>query len=80
LWNLRYTDKIEQYHYPVLPEQDPADGWAPIADYLAVLKAENRDVKIQFEHRSDLIDDKELERCYAWVERLMTPGGGGAAL
>jgi hypothetical protein len=73
LWNLRYTDRIEQYHDPVLPEQDPADGWAPIADYLAIIAAENHDVNVHFEHRSDLISDEELERCYAWVERMLAP-------
>jgi hypothetical protein len=40
---------------------------------LALIAAENRSVKIQFEHRSDLIRDEDLERCYAWVEQLLAP-------
>lgn len=71
LWNLRYTDKIEEYHFPVLPEQRPEDGWAPIEDYLTIIREENRKVKIQFEHRSDFISDEELERCYVWVDQVL---------
>lgn len=70
LWNLRYLDQIEEYHYPVLPEQKPEDGWAPVVDYLTIIREENSHVKIQFEHRSDFISDEELERCYSWVNQV----------
>ncbi|UVI28022.1 sugar phosphate isomerase/epimerase [Paenibacillus spongiae] len=72
LWNLQFTDRIEHYHYPVLPEQSPEEGWAPIEAYLTIIREENNHVKIQFEHRSDLIRDDDLERCYAWVDQLLS--------
>ncbi|GIP31822.1 sugar phosphate isomerase/epimerase [Paenibacillus sp. J2TS4] len=71
LWTLQYTDHIEKYHYPVLPELGPEEGWAPIEDYLKLIRAENKTVKIQFEHRSDLISDDDLERVYQWVDELI---------
>ncbi|XEC96528.1 sugar phosphate isomerase/epimerase [Paenibacillus tarimensis] len=71
LWNLQYTDKIEKYHFPVLPEQKTEDGWAPIEEYLTLIKEQNRNVKIQFEHRSDYVSDEDLERCYKWVDRIL---------
>lgn len=32
---------------------------------------ENPHVKIVFEHRSELLRDGELERCYQWVEHIL---------
>ena len=63
--------KLVHYHYPVLPEQKEEEGWAPIADYLRVIREAQPDVKIQFEHQSNLISDEDLSRCYAWVEELL---------
>ncbi|OPA75261.1 hypothetical protein BVG16_21935 [Paenibacillus selenitireducens] len=63
---------VQQRHYPVLPELNPAEGWAPIQDYLQLIFEENKQVRILFEHRSDLIGDEELLRCYAWVDELFT--------
>ncbi|MBB6672006.1 sugar phosphate isomerase/epimerase [Cohnella nanjingensis] len=57
--------------YPVLPWQDPRDGWAPIGDYLRIIRQENPGVKIMFEHRSDFVSDEELSACYEWVDALM---------
>ncbi|GGH27146.1 sugar phosphate isomerase/epimerase [Paenibacillus segetis] len=71
LWTLQYIQKIEQYHYPVLPELSPSEGWAPIEDYLNIIREENRNVKIQFEHQSDFISDEDLERCYVWVDKIL---------
>lgn len=71
LFNLQYTDRWLQHHYPVLPELNPSEGWAPIEDYLNIIREENRNVKILFEHRSDLISDVELERCYNWVDNIL---------
>jgi hypothetical protein len=71
LANVQVTETIGQNHYPVLPELDPADGWAPIKEYLQIIKAENPEVKIYFEHRSDLINMEDLDRCYAWVDEIM---------
>lgn len=78
LWNACYEDGIKEYHYPVLPELDPKDGWAPIEDYLNIIVSENKEVKIQFEHQSDLISSEDLERCYAWVESFFRRENGGA--
>ncbi len=35
---------------------------------------ENKTVKIQFEHRSDLISDADLERGYRWVDEVLNGG------
>ncbi|MCJ8013271.1 sugar phosphate isomerase/epimerase [Paenibacillus sp. KQZ6P-2] len=72
LWNLQYGDGFVKLRYPVLPEQLPSEGWAPIAEYLHIIREENPDVKIQFEHRSDLVSDEDLERCYRWVSDMLT--------
>ncbi|WP_237898530.1 hypothetical protein [Brevibacillus brevis] len=48
------------------------EGWAPIEDYLTIIRKENPHVKIMFEHRSDLVTDGQLERCYRWVEQLLS--------
>ncbi|WP_199615192.1 hypothetical protein [Paenibacillus alkalitolerans] len=65
------TDKVEYNHHPVLPEQKPKDGWAPIEEYLEIIREENPGIKVMFEHRSDAISDEELERCYSWVESVL---------
>lgn len=71
LWNLQYTKSSVKLRYPVLPEQRPEDGWAPIRDYLTVIREENPQVKIQFEHRSDLVSHEDLQRCYEWVDECL---------
>ncbi|MEJ8548526.1 sugar phosphate isomerase/epimerase [Brevibacillus borstelensis] len=78
LWTLQVDEERElrHYHFPVLPELDPADGWAPIEDYLHIIAEENDRVRIMFEHRSDLIDDEQLERCYAWVAGIFDKPAG----
>lgn len=63
---------ILKSRYPVLPNQDPSDGWAPIEEYLHIIKQENKSVKIMFEHRSDFVTDEELRECYTWVARLIS--------
>ncbi|TGV29348.1 hypothetical protein EN829_040630 [Mesorhizobium sp. M00.F.Ca.ET.186.01.1.1] len=70
---MKATDTFAYNHFPALPECTAEQGWAPIADYLRIVRAENPDVKIMFEHRSDLIDDEQLNICYAWVNQLL-PG------
>ncbi|CAG7642355.1 sugar phosphate isomerase/epimerase family protein [Paenibacillus allorhizosphaerae] len=74
LSNTQFTDRVQCHHYPVLPELDPGDGWAPIARYLGIVRERNPNVNILFEHRSDAITDEQLERCYAWVEGLLNAG------
>ncbi|WP_309568573.1 TIM barrel protein [Paenibacillus sp. sptzw28] len=70
LANSRIRESGVDRHVPVLPEQRPQDGWAPIEQYLRIILKANPDVKILFEHRSDLISDEQLDRCYAWVENI----------
>ncbi|TDF89424.1 sugar phosphate isomerase/epimerase family protein [Paenibacillus piri] len=71
LSNLRFDGQIRERHEPVFPEQRPENGWAPIADYLAIVREENPDILVHFEHRSDRINEEELERCYSWVDGLL---------
>ncbi|MDC0759094.1 sugar phosphate isomerase/epimerase [Brevibacillus sp. AG] len=65
------ADTVEFVHYPVLPECKPDEGWAPIEDYLTIIRQENPHVKIMFEHRSEQVTDEQLESCYRWVKQLL---------
>ncbi|GED72749.1 hypothetical protein BRE01_64510 [Brevibacillus reuszeri] len=71
LWNMKYTDRVEYNHYPVLPECRVEDGWAPIEAYVRWIVQENPRVKIMFEHRSELVSDEQLQRCYEWVNQIV---------
>ncbi|AIQ48031.1 hypothetical protein R70723_20575 [Paenibacillus sp. FSL R7-0273] len=71
LSNVQILDSVQNSHYPVLPELDEAGGWAPIEAYLRIIRTENPEVRIMFEHRSDLISEEQLERCYAWVNAII---------
>ncbi len=70
LWNVKVEESLERNHYPVLPNLNPEDGWAPIESYLNIIMSENNQVKIMFEHRSDLISDEELDMCYSWISSI----------
>lgn len=69
--NVQVKDKILNGHYPVLPELKIEDGWADIEAYLKAITNNNKDVRILFEHRSDLINDEQLESCYSWVKSIV---------
>jgi hypothetical protein len=56
---------------PVLPDQLPSSGWAPVEHYLRTVFKQNREVRIMFEHRSDKVTDEQLEQCYRWVAQIM---------
>lgn len=71
LWDCKVTDKVEYNHYPVLPWLDPAEGWGPIGKYLDIVREENENCLMMFEHRSDILTDEELEQCYKWVDNKM---------
>ncbi|WP_010277992.1 hypothetical protein [Paenibacillus senegalensis] len=62
---------IQNRRCPVLPNQNPEQGWAPIEQYLSQISRVNSSVKIVFEHRSDMVSDEELETCYQWVDKLL---------
>lgn len=69
--NTRIADNIIYAHFPALPGLKASDGWADMNEYLPVIGQINRNVKITFEHRSDLITDEELDACYCWAEELL---------
>lgn len=71
LWNVKVSDNLENNHFPALPSLKVEDGWAPIENYLKIITKENKNVKIMFEHRSDLISEKELDSCYSWINSLL---------
>lgn len=70
LWNVKVNSNLENSHYPALPNLKVEDGWGPIDKCLKIIKEANNDVKIMFEHRSDLISDEELDNCYSWIESI----------
>ncbi|WP_139905748.1 sugar phosphate isomerase/epimerase [Clostridium thermarum] len=72
LWNVRVRDNLEKSHHPVLPHLRTEEGWAPIEQYLKIIKRKNSNFKVMFEHRSDWISDEELNQCYRWVKELLT--------
>lgn len=72
LWTMQVQgEEMKHNHYPALPQCLPEEGWAPIESYLKIIRDENPHVKIVFEHRSELLRDEELERCYRWVEHIL---------
>lgn len=71
LWNIKVSGNLENNHFPALPSLKVEDGWAPIEDYLRIIKNENNKVRIMFEHRSELISDKELDNLYFWVASIL---------
>lgn len=72
LWNIRVADNLEKSHHPALPVLKAEDGWAPIEQYLKIIKKKNPNCKIMFEHQSDRISNEELQQCYDWVDQLLT--------
>jgi len=71
LWDVKVTSNVENSHYPVSPKHSVTDGWADIEKYMEIIREENKACKILFEHRSDLISDKELDECYEWIDELV---------
>lgn len=74
LWNVKVAGNIENSHFPALPSLKSEEGWASIEDYLKIITEKNPNVKIMFEHRSDLISDEELEGCYSWIDEVFSLG------
>lgn len=71
LWNVQVETNLKNSHFPVLPSQDSADGWADVQHYMDIITKHNSEFKILFEHRSDLISDKELVECYEWIKSML---------
>jgi adenylate kinase family enzyme len=76
LWTFQMKDTIQHLRHPVLPELRQTDGWAPIKEYLKIIREENQHVKIMFEHNSQLVNDEQLDRCYAWVKEILNISSG----
>jgi len=72
LWNVKVSGNLTNNHYPTLPNLKTEDGWADVRKYLSIIKEENENCKLLFEHRSDLITDEELESCYDWINELIS--------
>ncbi|WP_406242562.1 hypothetical protein ACF3M2_20755 [Tissierella carlieri] len=65
--NIKVTDVIENGHHPALMKLNEQDGWSNIGEFLNIISSENKDVKVLFEHRSDILTEDELNECYDWV-------------
>lgn len=67
LSNIKVNEIIEHGHHPVLKRLDIDSGWFDIDTFLSIIAENTKDIKILYEHRSDIISDKELSECYEWV-------------
>jgi len=65
--NIKVTDIIAQGHHPALKELRLEDGWSNIGEFLSIISSENKNLKILFEHRSDILTNDELMECYEWI-------------
>ena len=74
--NLRVKDNLFNNHYPALRRLKPEQGWADIAKYIGIIKEENNQFKVLFEHRSELINEQELNDCYQWISELISSNRG----
>ena len=74
--NLRVKDNLVNNHYPALRRLKPEQGWADIAKYIGIIKRENNQFKVLFEHRSELISEQELNYCYQWISELISSNSG----
>lgn len=75
LWNVKVNLNLENSHFPELPGLKVEEGWAPIGDYMKIIREANRNVKIMFEYKLDLISDEELDNCYLWIKFLLKQKG-----
>ncbi len=71
LWDTSFVQNLSGGHYPVLPGLRPSAGWADIKAFIDIIKGYNTNVKVLFEHRSDLVSDAELSECYRWVGQML---------
>ena len=71
LWNVQVDGNVSNNHYPALPSQRACDGWADVERYFEIITKENHAFKVLFEHRSELITDRELDACYEWIAALV---------
>lgn len=75
LWQAKVGETVQFGHHPLLPELMPEDGWAEVEKYFEIIKSKNRNIKLFFEHRSDLITDEQLNTCYEWIDSLYNRDG-----
>lgn len=62
-----YKGKLLNGHYPAIEGLKVQEEWGDIKNMLELISSKNKDLKILFEHRSDLISDTELQQCYEWI-------------
>lgn len=67
LSNIKVNEIIEHGHHPVLKRLDINSGWFDIDAFLSIISTTKKDIKILYEHKSNIISDKELSECYEWV-------------
>ncbi len=72
LWNAKVGKIVEHGHYPLLPTLNPEDGWLDVEEIFEVIRKENKNLMLFFEHRSDLITKIELDSCYNWINELIS--------
>lgn len=80
LWNTNPVQNLSGGHYPVLPGQNPSDGWADVKGLINMIKRYNRNLKVLFEHRSDLVSDEMLDECYCYIAELTGEQNNAKAL
>ncbi|MCX8131732.1 MAG: sugar phosphate isomerase/epimerase [Clostridia bacterium] len=71
LWNVKLDNNTSGGHYPVLKEQKACEGWADIGGFMKEIAKINDECLVMFEHRSELISDRQLEECYDWVAAML---------
>lgn len=74
LWHAKVGEVVEHGHFPLLPKPKPSDGWADVEAFFEIICLENKNIKLLFEHRTDLITDEELDSCYNWIHGLYNKG------
>lgn len=57
--------------YGKFDEQKYLRDFQPSFYGVKLIVKENPHVKVMFEHRSDMISDEQLARCYTWIDELV---------
>lgn len=72
LWNTSPALNLKGGHLPVSPGQKREDGFADVKAYLEAIFASAKDVKILFEHNSNLTTKDDLYNLYKWVASIQS--------
>lgn len=71
LWNAKVGETVKYGHYPLLPTLNLEEGWLDVEAIFKIIRSENKNIKFFFEHRSDLVNEEELNSCYKWINDLI---------